>query len=80
VSVGRIAAPFWQGPVYRPPLPGDDLLLVGAGGLLGLRDDRIVSRVSRRKCRRTSPRTLGSPAGRSWTSAAASWRAEQRRG
>ncbi len=47
MSVGRIAPPLWQGPVYRPPLPGDDLLLVGAGGQRGLRDDRIVSRVSR---------------------------------
>lgn len=45
---GRIAPPLWQRPVYRPPAPGDDLVLVGAPeGYEGSVTTGIVSRVSR---------------------------------
>ena len=45
---GRIAPPLWQRPFYRPPSPGDDLLLVGAPeGYEGSVTTGIVSRVSR---------------------------------
>jgi S1-C subfamily serine protease len=47
---GRIAPPLWQRPLYRPPLPGDDLLLVGAPeGYEGSVTTGIVSRVSRQE-------------------------------
>jgi serine protease Do len=45
---GRIAPPLWQRPLYRPPAPGDDLLLVGVpDGYEGSVTTGIVSRVSR---------------------------------
>ncbi len=47
---GRIAPPLWQRPVYRPPAPGDDLLLVGAPeGYEGSVTTGIVSRVTRQE-------------------------------
>jgi S1-C subfamily serine protease len=45
---GRIAPPLWQRPVYRPPTPGDGLLLVGSPlGYEGSVSEGVVSRVIR---------------------------------
>jgi putative serine protease PepD len=69
---GRIAPPLWQRPLYRPPAPGDDLLLVGAPeGYEGSVTTGIVSRVSQVQVQTDVSAHPGSRAGRSstWTEA-----------